>query len=141
MPVTHQMIGCPWIRFLGESFVIALCKANPMAKMIEAIIAAMEIAESRSIIATVGLGIMAFIDERQRSPSSRSDLTIEKTLVRELGCIGLFVRFAYCRSSRKGDVFATICSFSVPNIGKDQVEIVAKLCCQGAANSANLFGY
>ena len=63
MPVTHQMIGCPWIRFLGESFVIALCKANPMAKMIEAIIAAMEIAESRSIIATVGLGIMAFIDE------------------------------------------------------------------------------
>jgi len=48
-----------------------LCKANPMAKMIEAIIAAMEIAESRSIIVTVGLGIMAFLDERYASAGQR----------------------------------------------------------------------
>ena len=63
MPVTHHMIGCPWIRFRGESFVIALCKANAMANIIEAMIAAMKIAEMRSIIVTAGLGIMVSLDE------------------------------------------------------------------------------
>ena len=61
--VTHQAIGRPCIRLLGEFLEMAECSPYAIPKIMHAIIAAMLIAPSLSAIVTGGLGNMLHLGE------------------------------------------------------------------------------
>ena len=61
--VTHQAIGRPCMRLLGEFLEIAECSPYAIPKTMHAIIAAMPIAPILSAIVTGGLGNMLHFDE------------------------------------------------------------------------------
>ena len=61
--VTHQAIGRPCIRLLGEFLEMAECSPYAIPKTMHAIIAAMLIAPSLSAIVTGGLGNMVHFDK------------------------------------------------------------------------------
>ena len=71
--VTHQGIGRPCIRLLGEFLEIAECSPYAIPKTMHAIIAAMLIAPILSAIVTGGLGIMVHFDRRPISSRARSE--------------------------------------------------------------------